>query len=143
MLGVGFFNTISFVVCNALNFEGRASRRQLWYWFLFNVFVVMPFVSLVLLVQRPWETADPVSLERLAYLVFSVKLVLFVIGASLVVRRLHDTDRSGILALLLFLPIVNLFLVVYLMLSPGTPGENLYGRPPGGVKWQERILSVK
>ncbi|MBS3932920.1 MAG: DUF805 domain-containing protein [Truepera sp.] len=43
------------------------------------------------------------------------------------IRRLHDTGHSGYFALLLFVPLVNIALVLYLLVMPGTRGPNRYG----------------
>jgi uncharacterized membrane protein YhaH (DUF805 family) len=46
----------------------------------------------------------------------------------LAVKRLHDIDKPGILALLLFVPIVQIIAFLVLCLFPGQPGPNRYGR---------------
>jgi uncharacterized membrane protein YhaH (DUF805 family) len=45
------------------------------------------------------------------------------------VRRLHDQDKSGWLALLGLIPLVNLVLLVFMFLE-GTKGSNQYGPDP-------------
>lgn len=47
-----------------------------------------------------------------------------------VIRRLNDLDKSGWLSILLFVPIINLLLYIYVTFFPGTDGENGYGDPP-------------
>jgi uncharacterized membrane protein YhaH (DUF805 family) len=46
-----------------------------------------------------------------------------------VVRRLHDQDKSGWLALIGLIPLVNLVLLVFMFLE-GTRGSNQYGADP-------------
>ena len=46
---------------------------------------------------------------------------------SLVVRRLHDLNRSGKMAWLLIIPLFNLAVVIYILIAPGIPGANAYG----------------
>lgn len=55
------------------------------------------------------------------------------------VRRLHDFEQTGWLAILLFVPIANLILPLVLWLVPGTPGANRYG-PPRRTTGVERVL---
>lgn len=43
------------------------------------------------------------------------------------IRRLNDLDRSGWWSLLLLAPLINLLFGLWLLLAPGTKGENSYG----------------
>jgi uncharacterized membrane protein YhaH (DUF805 family) len=63
----------------------------------------------------------------------TVLLVIFVI------RRLHDVNTTGWLAMLLIVPLVNLFLLLYLLLKRGDEGSNRFAaaRPTPG--W-EKVL---
>lgn len=47
-----------------------------------------------------------------------------------VIRRLHDTNSSGVCILLALVPFVNALLGLYCLLAPGTKGENRYGPDP-------------
>ena len=47
------------------------------------------------------------------------------------VRRLHDLDRSGWQSILLFIPIINLIIIIALMLVAGEQQTNRFGPPPG------------
>jgi uncharacterized membrane protein YhaH (DUF805 family) len=48
------------------------------------------------------------------------------------IKRLHDLDKSGWLYLLGFVPIVNFFFAIYLIVWKGTDGVNKYGAPNSG-----------
>ena len=52
-----------------------------------------------------------------------------VAGLALMVRRLHDIDRSG-WWLLLYLTIIGAFVILYWIVCRGTDGENRYGADP-------------
>ncbi len=54
----------------------------------------------------------------------------FAAEISLVVRRLHDLNHTGLLWLLSFIPVINFFLAIYLLFFKGTEGENQYGPDP-------------
>jgi uncharacterized membrane protein YhaH (DUF805 family) len=43
-----------------------------------------------------------------------------------IVRRLHDLNRSEWWALLALVPIINVFMAIYLIFFKGTPGPNKY-----------------
>ncbi|MHB2266604.1 DUF805 domain-containing protein [Aliihoeflea sp. PC F10.4] len=47
--------------------------------------------------------------------------------AALAAKRLHDFGRPGILAVTMFIPLVNFVAFVALCLIPGQPGPNKYG----------------
>jgi len=65
-----------------------------------------------------------------------------VLFAVLTVRRAHDFNRGGWIALLLLVPLVNL--VFWFM--PGTSGDNVYGpapqEPSAGMKFVAVLLPV-
>lgn len=46
-------------------------------------------------------------------------------------KRLKDFSESGYWAILLFVPIINVLLLLYLLLMPGDPTRNAYGLPQG------------
>ena len=46
------------------------------------------------------------------------------------IKRLHDINLSTVYSLLLLLPVVNGFFLLYLLFAGGTPGRNEYGANP-------------
>jgi len=70
-------------------FEGTASRSEFWWFFLFQI-----------LASGAANIVSP-KLGGIASLVFLLP------GIAAAARRLHDTDRSGWLQLLAFLPIIG------------------------------------
>lgn len=57
-------------------------------------------------------------------------LFIVIPGIALGVRRLHDVNASGWWYLLAILPLVNLGLLLFLLLKPGTDGPNRFGDDP-------------
>lgn len=51
-------------------------------------------------------------------------------GIMLAIRRLHDLDKSGWFLLLALIPLVDIILLLYLWLMPGTVGRNRFGEDP-------------
>jgi uncharacterized membrane protein YhaH (DUF805 family) len=88
----------------------------------------------------------------LVALLFGGMLAAVVWFIGLLVRRLHDTDRSGWWILLAFVPLANFLLMLYLLLAPGTSGPNRFGppNPPngplvlvfGGFWWGLQVLMM-
>jgi len=126
---------------NYVNFSGRAARSEYWYWAL--------FVSIVGVVAFLIDLA--IFNHRHSPLDNAWRLVTFLPGLALTVRRLHDTDRTGwwlpvigvvVLLLALTLAVMGIsmlpeivvligFLVpIYWFCQPGTSGANSYGPDP-------------
>ncbi len=61
-------------------------------------------------------------------LVFYIAMI--VISVMFAKRRLNDLNRSGWWCLLLIVPLANLLLALYMLLFPGTDGDNNWGPAP-------------
>ena len=90
------------------NFNGRASRSELWWFYLF--FALIVFLTAIIGEDLLW----------LAYLVLILPLI------AAFVRRLHDKDKSGWWYFLSFVPLANIVLLVWLC-QKGTEGANRFG----------------
>ena len=78
------------------------------------------------------------SLAGLGFIVIMVVYFYFLMVVS--VRRLHDMNRGGWLIILFIIPLLNVFLGLYLMFGSGTAGISRYGLPRGTAIW-EKILA--
>ncbi|HWW30174.1 MAG TPA: DUF805 domain-containing protein [Steroidobacteraceae bacterium] len=94
------------------DFAGCASRPEFWWWFLFT------FVGAA-------------ALQSLSYnLSGAFTLATCLPSIAVTARRLHDTDRSGWLQLLWFIPIIGWILLIIWCAEAGKP--NRYsGSVPG------------
>lgn len=90
-----------------VDFSGRAARPEFWWFFLFQI-VVMVVIGIV-----------STTLQGLAAL--AMLLPALAVGA----RRLHDTGKSGWWLLIGLIPLVGLYLL-YLLAQP-TSAANEYG----------------
>ena len=101
-----------------VTFQGRASRSEFWYFALFTalVNVVLSMVAGVL--------------GNLgSVLAGLVMLGLFLPGLAVLVRRLHDVDRSGWWYFLLLVPLVGFIVLLIWFCKKGTEGANRFGEP--------------
>lgn len=98
-----------------LSFDGRMNRQP-----YILVPIVLNFIS-ALIIMVVGEVGTMVSI---------VNAVFLLIGLSFHVRRLHDLDKSGMWAALLFIPLVNFVFCLYLIFCKGTDGPNTYGPDP-------------
>lgn len=98
-----------------------------------GAFCLMSLAGLALLLSA--------NLGRTLYVVFSIGLLYCVLPLyfmALTVRRAHDFNAGGWLALLLLVPVVNLVF----WFIPGTRGDNSYGAPPQAATSGIRIAAV-
>ncbi len=94
---------------NYIKFSGRASKREFWIPFLFNL-----IISLILNVI----SSDLGTIFALVYLIPYI---------AVAIRRLHDINKSGWFLLLGLIPFVGfIVLVVFWVLDPVNEGNN-YG----------------
>lgn len=121
-------------------FDGRASRSEFWWFYLF-----VALVSLVLVMPGSLLTiVGAVATDRgeAPGPVFWLGVILIIVGSlvtlafllpqlSVGCRRLHDRGQSGWLQLLLFVPFGHIALIVLWALD-GTSGGNQYGPAPTG-----------
>jgi uncharacterized membrane protein YhaH (DUF805 family) len=94
-------------------FSGRASRREYWMFFLFNlIFAIVAAVldNVLGLAIRDVGTLLP--------------------GLAVGIRRLHDIGKSGWYMLMGFIPCVGGIIVLVFFATQGDMGTNEYGPDP-------------
>jgi len=114
----GFVDAVKLGVMKSLDWSGRASRSEYWYFALavFLTSLVLGFLSLVL-----------GFLPIPGFLSWAVYVALLVPSLGAAVRRLHDTGRSGLQILFAFIPLIgSIILIVFLVQKP-EPQPNQYG----------------
>jgi uncharacterized membrane protein YhaH (DUF805 family) len=112
------------------SFEGRATRSEFWWFYLFTILVSLVIYVPVVFIGIVAGNGDSGMLNGL-WVIFMVLwvIVLLALVVPLIAvgcRRLHDRGQSGWLQLLLLVPCGNLVLLVFWALE-GTPGDNAYG----------------
>src|SRR5436305_7290547 len=107
-------------------FSGRANRSE--YWLFVLVFVIIYFVCFIIDYNAFWSgQMNIMPLSTIAYLVH------FIPGLAVLVRRLHDTDRSGWWLLISLVPVLGSIWLLVLLCSEGTYGPNEYGPDPNAL----------
>ena len=103
-------------------FTGRARRKEFWQFqeVAFAISIVLMIVDGIL----GTKTASGIGILGG---IFSLAILLPNIGV--LIRRLHDTDRSGWWVLLGLIPIANIALLVFMFIQ-GTVGSNRFGPDP-------------
>jgi uncharacterized membrane protein YhaH (DUF805 family) len=122
---MGFAQAIQSCFRQYATFSGRAPRSEYWYFSLFCSLVVG-----VTVVVHP-------VLAGIAY------AAIFLPGISVVVRRLHDTDKSGWNYWFALIPIVGAILLLVWFCTKGTDGDNGFGPDPlAGTEPPARPISA-
>ena len=115
---MNFVEAIKSAFANYANFNGRASRSEYWWFFLFT-----------LLVNLALEVANgPMDDPPLVGALVSAAISLAILVPSLAVaaRRLHDVNRSGWWQLI-SLTIIGIIPLLYWLIKKGTDGPNRFG----------------
>jgi uncharacterized membrane protein YhaH (DUF805 family) len=118
-------------------FDGRATRSEFWWFYLFVVLVAMVgYVPILILTIIGASSGDGAISGIFTILSVIFWILWFVVVVALYIpflavgcRRLHDRGQSGWLQLLLLVPCGNIVLLVFWVLE-GTPGDNAYGPKP-------------
>ena len=107
------------VLKNYAEFSGRARRAEYWYFALFNMIIAfaLGFVGAL--------AGDEASILGMLY-----SLAIFIPAMAVLVRRLHDTNRSGWWFLIVFVPLVGVIVLLVFLVSDSQPGSNEYGPNP-------------
>jgi uncharacterized membrane protein YhaH (DUF805 family) len=115
-------------------FSGRARRSAFWYWYLFLAIVGAVVGTVVGVVAASSYDAATETFGAGVYVVSSlvslVWLALVLPTLAVMVRRLHDEDRSGFFWFLGLIPLVGGIIMIVLYALPGTAGPNGFGPDP-------------
>lgn len=66
-------------------------------------------------------------------------IVGLIISLASSIKRLHDLDKSGWFILLNFVPLVNIWMLIWLWFIKGTSGKNNYGEDPLNNQPQTKV----
>jgi uncharacterized membrane protein YhaH (DUF805 family) len=103
-----------------VKFDGRSSRSAYWWFVLFSVLVYIATEIVDAVINTPVFTALAV-------------IGLFLPSLAVLVRRLHDTDRSGWWVLISFVPLIgSIVLIVFACIDSGPPNKHGDGPDGGG-----------
>lgn len=108
------------------SFKGRIARQS---FILAQVFLLTILILIIRQIILIGDGANPQigqwGLVLLVALIFSVYCSL-----ATAIKRLHDLNLPWIALALLFLPMLNMALILYLMCKSSFPDANEHGEPP-------------
>src|SRR5262245_40246323 len=105
-------------------FNGRATRKEYWYFALFNIIISMA-LAVIDMITGTFSAEVGIGLLGGLY-----QLVILIPGIAVSVRRLHDTDRNGWWLLIAVIPLIGAIALLIFLVQDGKPGENHYGLNP-------------
>ena len=120
------------------DFSGRSRRKEYW---MFNLFILIVYSVLIGIFLTGFNFAamnaggDP-QISVIGWIAM-ILLGIFALGIiiptlAVIVRRLHDQDKSGWFILIQFIPYVGAIVLLVFMCLDGTKGENRFGSDPKG-----------
>ena len=108
---MSFADSVKGCMQKSFTLQGRASRSEYWFFVLFNLLLGIGSIF-----------AHPV--------IGIVTLVTLPASLCVMVRRLHDLDRSGWWWFIAFIPLIGGLILLFWFVSEGTEGTNDYGEVP-------------
>lgn len=112
------------VLKNYATFSGRARRKEYWMFFLISALISIVLTLLDILLGT-------YSMEYEAGLFSGLySLLILIPSIAVVVRRLHDTDRSGWWILISLIPLIGVIVLFVFICLDSQPGINRFGANP-------------
>ena len=114
---------------NYRNFKGRARRSE--YWFIQLFLVATNLAAAVIDLALMDGDVDRFIANGGGGIVGLIWIIATIVPAlAVLVRRLHDTNRSGWWALVGFFPLIGTIAILIFTVTDSTQGENRYGASP-------------
>ena len=112
------------VLKNYATFSGRARRKEYWMFFLISALISIVLTLLDILLGT-------YSVEYEAGLFSGLySLLILIPSIAVVVRHLHDTDRSGWWILISLIPLIGVIVLFVFICLDSQPGTNRFGANP-------------
>ena len=114
---------------NYSNFKGRSRRSEYWFIELFLVIsnVVVAVVDLALM---NWDVDRFIANGGGGIVGLIWILATIVPAIAVLIRRLHDTNRSGWWALIGLVPLAGAIVLLVFTVEDSNKGDNRYGASP-------------
>ena len=120
---VGFGEAIKQGFSNGFVYRGRASRSAYWW---FNLFVVIVAFVMEAIIFIPLTVHSSWAAVVLFVITFIVVIYLDLVLLALLVRRLHDIDKSGWWVFIGLVPFAGPIILLVFTVLEGTPQLNRY-----------------
>ena len=130
---MSFTNAIKAYFLKWNDFRSRSSRSEYWWATLFVTLASFPLgfiVGFVIGFLSVTAGFSETTMENVLVIVMlPVQIFIIIASTCLVIRRLHDVDRSGWWYLIIF-TIVGMIPLFIWYCTKGTEGDNRFGKDP-------------
>jgi uncharacterized membrane protein YhaH (DUF805 family) len=116
---MSFMDATKSGIGKSFTFSSRSSRSEYWWWMLAGI--LFQIICIIIAVLGNVGVAA----------IFPILLVLPT--ATMIVRRLHDLEKSGWWFLIVLIPLVGILYLIYLFIQEGDLNENIYGPVPTNI----------
>lgn len=126
---MGMFNAVRSVYSHYFTLQGRATRSEFWYFWLYQclAYLIMSSVCVAISVALQDDNG-------FAFIIIGIFGIFHVIpNFTILVRRLHDSSNSGWWALLFLLSGPGTIVLLIFTLLP-SEGDNKYGANPHNIE---------
>jgi uncharacterized membrane protein YhaH (DUF805 family) len=152
---VGFFRAIALAFKQYVKFSGRSSRSEYWWWYLFHFLVAavvltpgyIQYFQTVIPAWRKFLDCLDTNINNvdgnlsslckldmatpwLLWVGVLVMLPLLLPSLGVLIRRLHDTGRSGWWMWISLIPVAGSIILIVWLATDSKPEPNQYGMPP-------------
>lgn len=120
---------------HCFDYKGRARRKDLWCFTLFELLVVPVILVTPLLLIDIKNSSEEVQTISFAVIIILYAILTIPAEIALKVRRLHDIGKSGWWMFIIFIPfyIGAIILYIWWLFYNSQPGHNQYGPNPKGI----------
>ena len=118
---------------NYANFDGRATRQEYWMFILFNIIFSVVAIALDNILGTDFKMGGGYGYETsmgYGWIYTLYTLAVLVPGIAVSARRLHDVGKSGWMMLIVLIPCIGIFWLLYLLVQDSSPLDNEYGPSP-------------
>lgn len=112
------------VLSNYVNFNGRATRSEYWF-FVLAMFIIY---SLIFIIDTIAIVGKNQFLALVSVFLNLLSLGLLLPSLAVAVRRLHDIGKSGWYIFMYLIPLVGPFIVLYYYICDSQRGRNQWGQ---------------
>lgn len=122
------------VLENYANFKGRARRAEYWYFVLGNFLLIIPFYVLTII----GAINDNTLFLTAGVIVYALVILATIVPSlAVVVRRLHDINKSGWYYFIALIPLIGGIILLVWLFTDGDRFDNNYGMDSKNVNEPE------
>lgn len=113
-----------------VTFSGRASSSEFWRFMVCREIILDGLAVFGIIVDMVLGNTSAASDYAMVLLII-LQLIFFLPSLAITCRRLHDVGKSGLTFLLVFIPIVGIFVLLSDLVKKGDVSINAYGEKTG------------